>query len=251
MDLRPQGRLAPARLTHRHGGPRGGRHDLGLPRCGQRPDGPEGRRTALPGRVRPRTGRDGHRRPRGPLRAGQRHDLLDARPGTRRRDRSQLARLHPPGRHRAGRNQRPAHHPRRGRIGAGRDAHPPRRRLGALGVRRRRVAARRQRGGALRARPDGRHHRAQAARGAARARGDPRPADRPPEPAAVPAPRRAGRGARVTAGVARRHRVPRPRRLQARQRHVRPLGRRRAPRPGRRTAARLDPRGRQRGPLRR
>ena len=47
------------------------------------------------------------------------------------------------------------------------------RRLGALGVRRRRVAARRQRRGALRARPDGRHHRPQAARGAARARGDP------------------------------------------------------------------------------
>ena len=102
--------------------------------------------------------------------------------------------------------------------------------------------------GARLAGPAHRHHRPQAARGAAPPRRAPRPADRAGQPRPVPRAPRAGAPAAAAAGLARRGPVPRPRRLQGGQRLARPSGRRPAPGRGRPSPERRDPGRRHRGP---
>ena len=148
------------------------------------------------------------------------------RPARHRHARRPHRAMQAPRRRRPRRRPR-AHHDRAGRralAGRGRRRWRELQRDAGGGGARRRVARRRARG-------------AESGEGRARAPRVQRPADRAREPRHVPAAARARARARGPHRRRRRRALRRPRRLQAGQRQLRPLGRRRAPAPGRRAAA--------------
>ena len=114
---------------------------------------------------------------------------------------------------------------------------PPRlRRAHGLGARPHRAGVRARRHAALPPGLPARHHRAQVRRGAAGPPRLPRSADRPSEPGDVQRAPRAGARPGAADGVGCGRALHRSRRLQARERQLRPFGRRRASAPGRRPA---------------
>ena len=137
------------------------------------------------------------------------------------------------------------------RSGSRRVPDGARRRPGRLDAGDRRRRARRGRPARLRDRPDPRHHRAQALRGPTPIPRRPRRAHRAVQPPPLRGGARPRAGLRRALPPSRRGARPRPRRLQARQRHARPSGRRRADRPAGGDPARRAARVRRHRPPRR